>query len=76
MTIAAGTAMVAGSCAAFAASDGNAHRFLNETTRDVVLLVVGDRTPLDTITYLDIDLHASSDAQGKYTYSKKDGSAP
>jgi uncharacterized cupin superfamily protein len=65
-----------GMCAAFAAGDGNAHRFLNETSGDVVLLVVGDRTPLDTITYPDIDLHASSDAHGKYTYTKKDGSTP
>src|SRR5476649_2605362 len=46
-----------GMCAGFAAGGGNAHRFINETQADVVLLVVGDRTPGDEVTYPDIDNH-------------------
>jgi len=62
-----------GMCAGFAAGSGNAHRFVNRTDRDVVLLVIGDRTPFDEITYPDIDNHAKAGADGKYVHTKKDG---
>jgi uncharacterized cupin superfamily protein len=64
-----------GMCAGFAAGCGNAHRFVNKTDTDVLLLIVGDHTPFDEITYPDIDNHARSGADGKYVYTKKDGSA-
>ena len=63
----------AGMCAGFAAGCGNAHRFINETKRDAVLLVVGDRTPFDEIDYPDIDNHAMAGADGKYVFTRKDG---
>jgi len=63
-----------GMCAGFAAGGGNAHRFLNKTDEDVLLLIVGDRTPFDEITYPDIDNHAKAGADGKYVFTKKDGS--
>lgn len=62
-----------GMCAGFPAGCGNAHRFVNKTDRDVLLLIVGDRTPFDEIDYPDIDNHATSGADGKYVYTKKDG---
>src|SRR5476651_222996 len=62
-----------GMCAGFAAGSGNAHCFVNKTDRDVFLLVVGDRTPLDEITYPDIDNHGKTDADGKIVFTKKDG---
>ena len=62
-----------GMCAGFAAGSGNAHRFVNRTDRDVVLLVIGDRTPFDEITYPDIDNHARMDASGRYVFTRKDG---
>ena len=42
--------------------------------QDAVILVVGDRTPFDEITYPDIDNHAKAGADGKYVYTQKDGS--
>jgi uncharacterized cupin superfamily protein len=50
-----------------------AHRFVNRSDRDVLLLVVGDRTGNDEITYPDVDLHARLAADGKYVFTHKDG---
>ncbi|SJZ71554.1 Uncharacterized conserved protein, cupin superfamily [Enhydrobacter aerosaccus] len=63
----------AGMCAAFPAGTGNAHRFVNESTSDVVLLTVGDRTPFDEIVYPEIDMHGKAGADGKYVFTHKDG---
>jgi uncharacterized cupin superfamily protein len=46
-----------GMCVGFAAGSGNAHRFLNRSDKDVLLLVVGDRSEGDVVTYPDVDLH-------------------
>ena len=62
-----------GMCAGFAAGGGNAHRFVNKTDKDVLLLIVGDRTPFDEVTYPDIDNHAKAGADGTYVHTKKDG---
>jgi uncharacterized cupin superfamily protein len=62
-----------GMCAGFPAGTGNAHRFVNRGTADVLLLVVGDRTAGDEGFYPDIDLHARMDADGKYVFTHKDG---
>ena len=63
-----------GMCAGFPAGSGNAHRFVNRTNKDAILLVVGDRTPFDEVTYPDIDNHAKAGADGKYVHTRKDGS--
>jgi uncharacterized cupin superfamily protein len=47
----------AGMCAAFPASFGDAHQFLNRSDKDVLLLVVGDRSDGDVVTYPDVDMH-------------------
>jgi uncharacterized cupin superfamily protein len=62
-----------GMCAGFAAGCGNAHRFINMSQADAVILVVGDRTPFDEITYPDIDNHARAGADGKYVHTRKGG---
>jgi uncharacterized cupin superfamily protein len=62
-----------GMCAGFPAGCGNAHRFVNKSDADAVLLVVGDRTPFDEVTYPDIDNHARMDAAGRYVHTRKDG---
>jgi uncharacterized cupin superfamily protein len=62
-----------GMCAGFAAGCGNAHRFVNRTDTDAVILVIGDRTPFDEITYPDIDNHAKAGADGKIVHTRKDG---
>ncbi len=63
----------AGMCAGFPCGTGNAHRFVNRSASDVVLLVVGDRTPGDEGHYPDIDLHASMGPDGKFRFTRKDG---
>jgi uncharacterized cupin superfamily protein len=56
----------------FPAGTGDAHRFINETDRDAVFLVVGDKTP-DVVTYPDIDLHGAHGPDGRFHYTRKDG---
>ncbi len=63
----------AGMCAGFSAGSGTAHRFINQTDRDVLLLVVGDRSAGDEIAYPDVDMHARLDAGGTYRFTKKNG---
>lgn len=64
----------AGQCAGFPAGKGEAHRFVNRSDKDVLLLVVGDRTPGDEVYYPTLDLHARMQPGGKYVFSRKDGS--
>jgi uncharacterized cupin superfamily protein len=62
-----------GMCAGFAAGCGNAHRFVNETQQDATILVVGDRTPFDEIAYPEIDMQGKAGADGRYLFTRKDG---
>ena len=62
-----------GMCAGFPAGNGVAHRFLNRSNGDVLLLVVGDRTPGDSITYPDVDMHATLGPDGRYIFTTKAG---
>ena len=47
----------AGMCVGFPAGCGDARRFLNRSNRDVLLLVVGDRSEGDVVSYPDVDMH-------------------
>jgi uncharacterized cupin superfamily protein len=64
-----------GMCAGFPAGTGNAHRFVNRTAGDVLLLVIGDRTAGDEVSYPDIDMHGRMGPDGSYTFTRKDGTA-
>jgi uncharacterized cupin superfamily protein len=66
-------ALRAGMCAGFPAVTGNAHRFVNRSAEDVLLLVVGDRTAGDEVSYPDADMHGRMGADGRYVFSRKDG---
>jgi uncharacterized cupin superfamily protein len=66
-------ALRAGMCAGFPAGAGDAHRFVNRSNSDVLLLVVGDRTAGDEVSYPDVDLHGRMGADGKYAFTHKDG---
>jgi uncharacterized cupin superfamily protein len=61
-----------GMCAGFKAGTGNAHRLVNETSRDVVYLEVGDRAAGDEGRYPDDDLKAVL-VEGKWKFVHKDG---
>jgi uncharacterized cupin superfamily protein len=63
----------AGMCAGFPAGTGDAHRFLNRSQSDVLLLVVGDKSSNDEVTYPDIDLRGKMDGDGKYIFTRRDG---
>jgi uncharacterized cupin superfamily protein len=63
-----------GLCAAFPKGTGDGHHFVNRTETDVLLLVVGDRTPGDEVLYPDDDLHGRPTAEGGYVFTHKDGS--
>jgi uncharacterized cupin superfamily protein len=65
----------AGMCAGFPAGTGDAHRFLNRSERDALILVVGDRTPFEEISYPDIDLHGQAGADGQLRFTRKDGTS-
>jgi uncharacterized cupin superfamily protein len=64
-----------GMCAGFPAGAGDAHRFVNHSGRDVLLLVVGDRSSGDEILYTDIDMLGRLGGDGKYRFFRKDGSS-
>ena len=63
----------AGMCAGFPAGQSIAHRFVNRTSSDVLLLVVGDRTPGDEVFYPDIDMHGRTGPDGKFIFTRKSG---
>ena len=73
ITDAGETQLSPGMCAGFPAGCGNAHRFINRSNADATILVIGDRTPFDEVTYPDIDNHAKAGADGKYVHTRKDG---
>jgi len=64
-----------GMCAGFPAGTGDAHRFLNRTGADVLLLVVGDKSANDEVTYPDIDMQGRLGDDGKFSCTRKDGSS-
>jgi len=67
--------MKPGMCVGFPAGAGDGHRFLNKTDKDVLFLVVGDRAPGDDVVYPDVDLAGTPGPDGKYVYTRKDGSS-
>ena len=65
--------LATGMCAGFPAGTGNAHRFVNHGTADVLLLVAGDRTAGDEVSYPDIDLAGKLAPDGRFRFFHKDG---
>lgn len=63
-----------GMCAGFPAG-GMAHHLVNRTESDVTILEIGDRTPGDEGSYPKDDLKAVLDADGKWQFTHKDGTA-
>ena len=67
------TVLKPGMCAGFKAGTGDAHHLVNRTKQDVVFLEVGDRSAGDSVDYPDDDVKAVYGADGKWKYTKKDG---
>ena len=66
------TPLAPGMCAGFKAGTGNGHHLVNETSKEVLYLEVGDRTPGDEASYPDDDLKAML-VEGKWRFTRKDG---
>jgi uncharacterized cupin superfamily protein len=73
ITDAGETELSPGMCAGFPAG-GTAHHLENRSAVDVVMLEIGDRLPGDQGTYPNDDLKAVLGADGKWQYTRKDGS--
>lgn len=67
------TALRPGMCAGFRAGSGDAHMLINRTEHDCLYLVVGDRTPGDTVSYPDDDIVARSGENRAWHFTHKDG---
>jgi uncharacterized cupin superfamily protein len=65
--------LTAGMCAGFKAGTGDAHHLHNRSQQDVLFLEVGDRTAGDAVSYPDNDVVAVYGADGKWRYTRKDG---
>ena len=75
VTNAGETMLEPGMCAGFRAGTGNAHHLINRSEEDVLYLEIGDRTAGDSAVYPDDDLQITRGADGKGSYTRKDGSA-
>jgi len=73
VTNAGETPLKPGMCAGFKAGTGDAHHLVNRSARDVVFLEVGDRSAGDSVSYPDDDVVAVYGSDGKWKYSRKDG---
>jgi uncharacterized cupin superfamily protein len=62
-----------GMCAGFPAGGGDAHHLVNRSPQDVVYLEVGDRTAGDAATYPDDDLVAVMAPDGRWRFTRRDG---
>jgi uncharacterized cupin superfamily protein len=60
-------------CAGFRGGSGDAHHLVNRTGRDVLYLEVGDRQPGDGAVYPDDDLAVEMGPDGRWRYSRRDG---
>jgi len=74
VTNAGETKLEPGMCAGFRAGTGDAHHLVNRSAEDVLYLEVGDRTAGDSAVYPDDDLRVARGADGKRSYTRKDGS--
>jgi uncharacterized cupin superfamily protein len=73
VTDAGATEMAPGMCVGFKAGTGEAHHLINRTDADVVLLEIGDRTAGDEGVYPDDDIQAVLGPDGKWRFTRKDG---
>ena len=66
------TLLSAGMCAGFPAR-GEAHHIVNRSSRDLVILEIGDRPDGDAGSYPQDDLQAVMGVDGEWRFTRKDG---
>jgi uncharacterized cupin superfamily protein len=74
VTDAGETPLSPGMCAGFKAGTGEGHQLANRTGTDVLYLEVGDRSAKDAVSYPDDDLKGELEADGRWRFTRKDGS--
>jgi len=74
VTDAGETLLRPGMCAGFKAGTGDAHHLHNRSRKDVLILEVGDRSAGDSASYPDDDVVGAHGPDGKWIYTRKDGS--
>jgi uncharacterized cupin superfamily protein len=67
------TSLEPGMCAGFKAGSVDANHLVNRTGSTVLYLEVGDRLPGDSGSYPDDDIQAVLGADGKWKFTRKDG---
>ena len=74
ITDAGETQLQPGMCAGFPGG-GSPHHLENRSASDVMILEIGDRGKDDTVVYPNDDLAVAMGPDGKWRYSRKDGTA-
>lgn len=67
------TVMRPGDCAAFPAGVADGHHFRNDGAEEARFLVVGSRSPVEDVTYSDVDMRFTK-TPGGTAYTRRDGS--
>ena len=65
--------LTAGTCAGFPAGGRDGHQLVNRSTKPARYLEISNRDPEDEAEYADDDLACRKAADGKYVFSRKDG---
>ncbi len=68
------TLLTAGMCTGFAAGKGP-HQLINRSAAEAIVLEVGDRSAGDVVSYPEDDLSAAMGDDGRWRYTRKDGTA-
>ncbi len=74
VTNAGETVLRPGMCAGFQAGNGDAHHLVNRSQEPASFLEIGTRGGDDSASYPDDDIVAALDEQGRWTFTRKDGS--
>ena len=65
--------LTVGMCAGFPAGSRDGHHLVNRSDRPARYLEISNRNPADIAEYSDVDLACARNAEGKYVFSRKDG---
>ncbi len=73
ITDAGETLLKVGMCVGFKAGTGDAHHLHNRSQKNAVILEVGDRSTGDAASYPDDDVVGAHGPDGKWVYTRKNG---
>lgn len=67
--------LAAGMCAGFKAGVANGHHLVNRSDKPALILEIGTRAGDERAHYCEADMHAVKSGGGKWTLTRKDGTA-